>query len=176
MSDTVTTPGNAEAPAVKTFTQEQLDQIVKERLARDREARGTDAEKKAEQLAQAAETAKAELGKATERLKALEGTSATVEEINKKLEDSWKTIEAGIPDDKRKLISPKLSVADKIEYFSQNHGVFFPDASVPKIETPAPKPVNDGGGDPKFNGHATELEYAQRDPRGYLKAKAEGKL
>lgn len=172
MSDTVSTPVTP-APAEKNFTQEQVEQIVKERLARDREARKEDAVTKAEAAEAAKVKAEEQLKEATAKIEALQGTSATAEEIAKKVEASWVTIEAAIPDELKKLVPTKLSPADKIEYISTNHGVFFPAATKPN--TPAPPVVNGHvsvKGD--LGGFTSELEFAQRDPRGFMKWKAGG--
>lgn len=178
MSETVTTPANADATAAKTFTQEQVDQIVKDRLTRDREARKSDAELSAQELQAKVEAATAKLTEATEKIKTLEGTSATAAEVSAKVEESWKQIEAAVAEDKRKLIPAKYSAAEKIEYLAQNKELFFPaiSAQVPTPATPAPHNLSGTQGESKLNGYASLLEFAQRDPVGYLKAQKEGRF
>lgn len=174
MSDTVPTPATEQSG--KTFTEAQVEQIVKERLTRDREARKSEAETQTEALKAQAEKAQAELTAASEKLKALEGTSATAEEIAKKVDASYAEIEKAIPEEKRKMIPAKYSSAEKIEYIAQNKGLFFPDATVAKVTTAAPAAISDGSGNPKFGGYASEQEFAQHDARGYLAAKQAGKF
>lgn len=172
MGDTVNTPATEETQA-KHFTEAQVEQIVKERLARDREARKEDAVTKAEAAEAAKVKAEAELKEATAKIETLQGTSATAEEIAKKIEASWITIEAAIPDELKKLVPAKLSPADKIEYISQNHGVFFPAATKPN--TPAPPVVNGHAANKgDFGGFVSEQEFAQRKPADYIKWKSGG--
>jgi hypothetical protein len=173
MSDTVSTPAT-EGTQAKHFTETQVEQIVKERLARDREARKEDAVTKAEAAEAARVKAEEQLKEAAAKIEALQGTSATAEEITKKVESSWQTIEAAIPDELKKLVPTKLSPADKIEYISQNHGVFFP-TSVAKPNTPAAPNVQ-GHVTPKgeWGGFQSEQEFAARDSKGYLRWKAGG--
>lgn len=171
--ETVSTPGNTPATA-ETYTKEQVENIVKERLVRDREARKSDAETEAAKLREQADKAQAELTSAAEKLKALEGTSATAEEISKKVDASYAEIEKAIPEDKRKLIPTKYSSAEKIEYIAQNKGLFFPEqVSIPK--TPEPASTTDGGGNPAFGGYASAQQWAQSDPKGYLAAQQKGR-
>lgn len=172
MSDTVNTPATEETQA-KHFTESQVEQIVKERLARDREARKEDAATKAEAAEAAKAKAEEQLKEATAKIETLQGTSATAEEIAKKIEASWVTIEAAIPDELKKLVPAKLSPADKIEYISQNHGVFFP--STPKPNTPnAPLVSGHVPASGDFGGFTSEQEFAQRKPQEFIKWKAGG--
>ena len=174
MSDTVNTPGTSQDG--KTFTEAQVEQIVKDRLTRDREARKLDAETEAEAIRAKAEKAQTELATATEKLKALEGTSATAAEISAKVETSWQEIEKAIPEDKRKLIPSKYSAAEKIEYLAQNRGAFFPEAGIVTPQSPSPAQVVQSGGEGKYGGYSGIEQWAQHDPMGYLKAQKEGKL
>lgn len=179
MSDTVNTPVTAEKledtgiEPGKTYTAEQVAEIVEKRLIRERKAHPADAVAKAEAAEAAKVKAEEQLKEATAKIDALQGTSATAEEITKKVEASWITIEAAIPDELKKLVPAKLSPADKIEYISQNHGVFFP-TSAPKPNTPAAPVVNGHAPKGDFGQFSSELEFAQRDPKGFMKWKAGG--
>lgn len=173
---TVETPANTQAPA-ETYTKEQLEHIVKERLARDREARVNENASKTAEIEQKLASAKAELQTASQTIETLKGTSATAEQVTAKIKASWEKIEASIPADKKKFIPAKYSEAEKIEYLAENQELFFPTVSiVDKPVTPAPVGANQSGGNPNLNGHANIVEFAQRDPKGFAKAKLEGKI
>lgn len=165
----------ADSTGKKFLPQEKVDTVVQDRLARDREARkDTDATKIAEAERQAA-AAKAELATATATIEALKGTSATAEEIVTKVKASHAKIVANIPAEKQKFLPKQLSEADQLAYITENPELFFQNAPAPPV-TPDPAIVNKGGGEGRFGGHASLIEFAQRDPIGYAKAQREGKL
>lgn len=175
MSDTVTTPVTADAG--KHFTPEQVEQIVKERLARDREARKDENAEKALEAERKLEEAKAALQTANTQIETLRGTSATAEEMAAKIKASHAKIIESIPPEKRKYIPSGYSEAEQIGFITQNNELFF--TSAPVVKSPeTPPPVNPqgagGGGDPKFGGYTSLVEWAQRDPHGYSKARAKG--
>lgn len=99
---TVTTPEETTAEPAKTFTQEDVNQLVQERLRREREkyADYIDLKAKAAKLDEIEEASKTELQKATERAQALE-----VELTELKKAESIRTIrqkvsqETGVPAD-----------------------------------------------------------------------------
>lgn len=172
--ETVTTPANTPAQA-ETYTKEQMEHIVKERLARDREARKDENAEKALEAERKLEEAKTALETANQQLTTLQGTSATAEEIKTKVQASLDKIKSGLPPEKQKLVPSKLSPAEQIEYIADNHELFFPTVTPPNT----PPPVNNQGGDggeAKYGGYSSLTEWVQRDARSYQKAKMEGKL
>jgi len=163
----------------KFLPQDKVDSVVTERLARDREVRKDENATKAAEIEQKLTEAKSELQTANAKIDALQGTSATAEEISKKVKESHGKIVASIAEDKRKFIPKGYSEADQIVYISENQELFFPNAPKGPLApiTPAPENISGGsGGDAKYGGHVSLTEWAQRDPHGYMKAKSEGKL
>lgn len=174
--ETATTPETTPATA-ETYTKEQMEHIVKERLARDREARKDESVNKAAELEAAKLATEAKLKEATATIETLKGTSATAEETNAKVKASWQLIEKEIPEDKRKIIPRDYTEAQKIVYFAENKELFFPNVSqVTAPITPAPVGITKGGGQEKFGGFASELEFAQRNHKAYQEAKRLGKI
>ncbi len=171
--ETVTTPGT-DAQSGKTFTPEQVENIVKERLARDREARKDEGSAKIAEAEAKAEEAKTALATATVTIETLKGTSATAEEITAKVKASHASIVASIPADKQKYL-PAVSEADQLVYIAKNPELFFPSVTPPNTPPPVNNQSGDGG-ESKFKGYASESEFAQREPAAYLKAKREGKI
>lgn len=85
MADAPPTPpegGNPPAPPANTFTQEQLDRIVEERLARERKkyADYDDLKAKADELSKLEESKKSADQKLLERIEAAEKRAAAAEE------------------------------------------------------------------------------------------------
>lgn len=159
----------------KFLPEEKVNTVVQDRLARDREARKDENAEKAQQAEQKLAEAKAEHEAALAKIKALEGTSATAEEVTNKVKASWDKIQALIPQDKLKLVPAKYSEAEKIEYIAENKELFFPTATTPPPSTPpVVNPQGAGSGDPKFGGYSSLVEWAQRDPHGYQKSRAKG--
>lgn len=174
MSDTVTTPGTVETG--KHFTPEQVEQIVKDRLARDREARKDENAEKALEAERKLEEAKVALHTANTQIETLKGTSATAEEMANKIKASHAKIIESIPAEKRKYIPSGYSEAEQIGFITQNNELFFTSAPpvVPPVTPPLVNPQGAASGDPKFGGYTSLVEWAQRDPHGYQKARAKG--
>ena len=173
--ETVNTPVNTDVESGKTYTSEQVEQIVEARLIRERKSKPGENAEKAQELEQKLTEAKAALQTASATIETLKGTSATAEEITAKLKASHEKIVASIPEDKRKFIPKGYSEAEQIAYITENSELFFSTSQILKPETV--QIVNAQGHiDPeKFGGYPSLLDWAQNDPKGYQKARSQGK-
>lgn len=172
--ETVNTPATVDTG--KHFTPEQVEQIVKERLTRDREARKDENATKAAELEQKLTEAQTALQSANTTIQTLQGTSATAEEITAKVKGSWEKIQTALPADKLKLVPAKYSEAEKIEYVADNKELFFPTAAVPQPNTAEIVNPQGTGGDPKYGGFRSLVEWAQAKPQEYAQARRAGKV
>ena len=174
--ETVTTPVNTDVESGKTYTSEQVEQIVEARLIRERKSKPGENAEKAQELEQKLTEAKAALQTASATIETLKGTSATAEEITAKLKASHEKIVASIPEDKRKFIPKGYSEAEQIAYITENSELFF---STSQIQAPATVPpvLPNGNTDPeKFGGYKDLQQWAQYDAKGYIDAMKKGKI
>lgn len=127
----VETPGTAKA-GEKMFTQDELNAHVESRLARQK----TQHEQAIAKEQTEAATAKAELAATVEKLKTLEGATQTAAEREKLIEEVHAGLLKEIPDDKKGLVSPKLSKEDQIRFMQTNKALLF--GGAPPVPTPPP--------------------------------------
>lgn len=155
-------------------TQEELDTIIENRLARERK-------KLADELSGAradAEKARGELSAKEEKLKTFETLSATATEREKLVEEVYAGLLGEIPDEARDLVPATLSKEDQIRYIQKNksrlHALAKPESgnqTVQQIQSPNnPPDKNRNLSDLSLipGGYKSEIDFAQRDHKGYL--------
>lgn len=155
--------GGASPPATEpqTFTQADVDRIVKERLARQKSAIDADADKKRKEQEDAA---LAEQGKYKElaeqhaaKLLELEPYKLAAERAEKALDAQVNAMLADIPETIKAALEPlleRLSAVEKLEYLTANRGTFV-------VKTEKQKAPNINGGETRK--HTPTTTDADRD-------------
>lgn len=152
---------SAPNPEVKTFTQEEVNQIVQSRLAKEKD-KYKDYDSLKSQVA--------EYEKTKEQLSRLENEANN---YNKLLEEVYESLILEVAEDKRTLIPEELSLADKIKYISKNKSIL---THLPAPATP-PREPNPKGEPGLIGGKYTSLlEFATKDPKSYYEARKAGKI
>jgi hypothetical protein len=157
--------GDNSAPnkEVKTFTQDEVNQIVSGRLSKEKE-------KYADY--DTLKTKASEVTTLQEKLTSLETEKVTFDST---LKDVYDSLIQSVDDSKKSLIPDQLSLADKIKYINLNRSTLLP-AQVINSQTP-PKPEGEKGEGGLFGGkYKTIGEYASADPKGYIAARKAGKI
>jgi hypothetical protein len=146
------TPGNDPAKTDKTFTQAELEAIVKDRLDRA-QRKAKEAEEKARKDAEEktlheqgefktlAEQRAAEIADLKSQVESNKAHIGTIERLKKALEARLEADKKNLPESVQTLLN-KLDVADQMEWIAAN-----PDALKPTDKQPAPS-----GGTPRRGG------------------------
>ena len=193
MADSITTPAVGTEPVTpaatpepksvvlkegeKVFNQTQIDDIVKGRLADDRKGRQVDAEAKYE-------TSQTSLTKAQTELEVLKNAGTDAEATNKALQGTYDELLKLIPDTAKPLVPAHGSLSERLSFINTNRDTFFPKpvapvepaaTAAPAAEPTAPPPNAAGAASPAPatpsplpGGYATEMEFQNADPHGYI--------
>ncbi|BDQ01944.1 MAG: hypothetical protein KatS3mg036_0498 [Ignavibacterium sp.] len=147
-------------PEEKTFTQDEVNQIIQARLAKEKD-KYKDYESLKSQIA--------ELEQLKEKSSKLESETSN---LNSVLQEVYDSLVQSVDEDKRTLIPEQLSLADKIKYINSNRATLL----TPQPKTP-PKEPNPKGEPGLFGGkYSTLVEFASKDPKGYYEARKAGKI
>jgi len=154
-TDAVTSPATPEG---KTFTQEQLNDIVEGRLARQRqefEKRYVDYD--------SYKSSHEQLNSFKSELDSLKNSSAKANESLQLVHDN---LMAQISDEKKSLIPESLNVPDKIIYIQKNSKHLLSQT----IQGQTPPPEDKTIGDPGLimGKYKDSMDFAQADPKGFL--------
>lgn len=155
----------------KAEFEEKTNRIVEERLARQEKTLKTEFEKTIGEKESA-------LSAATTKVKELEGVSATAAEKDALLKEAHEALLEAIPEAKRPVFAESTPLVEQIKFIKLNKASLLGTSESPPIKPQIPddeKPL-EGSEAAKFGGYSSWSEFAQRDKKGYEKAKREGKV
>lgn len=142
----------------KTFTQDEVNRIVTERLDRER-SKFADYEPIKSELA----TLKSSHNEINDKHSKLAS----------KIDEYANSLLTDIEEDKKSLIPESLSGLDKLDYINKNKTILFTKKVALPTQTPTTSISDTNLIDGKWKNHD---EYAKNDPKGYIAARKAGRI
>jgi hypothetical protein len=147
--------------------EELATRIISQRVGEQVSKKTGDADARAQAAEEAKQAAETALAEAKTQLKTLEAASATVDQSNAVLKETFDAICAGMSDDAKALVPEHGTLAERIKYINKNAVVFFPKGSG---DVQVSKPNVQHKDPPASNNQNTQSDVQTKSQEAFAKA------